>query len=117
MDVKECNSDPYIFNVITLMESNSKLRILKTLSAASSDSIRKPPVMIVYAKKINIGTHRTVRGNSVLMISWGITGCWQWLPNSIFSGDSFGAIAAATEGMVTVEELENSFHTAGFVVE
>jgi hypothetical protein len=35
---------------------------------------------------------------------------------TIFSGDSFGAIAAATEGMVTVEELENSFHTAGFVV-
>jgi len=65
----------------------------------------------------NISLKRTVRGNSVLMISWGITGCWQWLPDSIFSGDSFGAIAAATEGMVTVKELEKSFHTAGFVVE
>jgi hypothetical protein len=82
MDVKECNSDPYIFNVITLMESSSKLRILKTLSAASSNSIRKQTVMIVYAKKIYIGTHRTVRGNIVLMISWGITGCCQWLPDS-----------------------------------
>jgi hypothetical protein len=56
MDLKECNSDPYIFNVITLMESSSKLRILKTLSPASSDSIRKPPVMIVYAKK-NLHRH------------------------------------------------------------